>query len=90
MKLPVPVADAATAAEVRDWLDRFAVCCGRSTMRRHARSGTLISSSSAAARSRPIGFSPAPGKCRRGTGSAFIRTCRWRAACRRIALGNAR
>ena len=26
MNLPFPEADAATAAEVRDWLDRFAAC----------------------------------------------------------------
>jgi hypothetical protein len=26
MNFPLPEADAATAAEVRDWLDRFAVC----------------------------------------------------------------
>jgi hypothetical protein len=26
MNLPLPEADAATAAEVRDWLDRFAAC----------------------------------------------------------------
>ena len=26
MNLPIPEADAATTAEVRDWLDRFAVC----------------------------------------------------------------
>ena len=26
MNLPLPVADAATTAEVRDWLDRFGAC----------------------------------------------------------------
>ena len=26
MNLPLPEADAATAAEVRDWLERFAAC----------------------------------------------------------------
>src|SRR5688572_20376016 len=149
MNLPLPAADGATAAEVRDWLDRFAACVRevdyaaarpfwhpdivifgtyqelvkslpawterqwdnvwpRTADFRFDLANTMVMAAPAVRwrlRSRP-GRVPdfmrmehpstvraAPPSCwrdsRTGAGSAFIRTCRWRAACRRIATGSA-
>ena len=75
MNLPLPEADAATAAEVRDWLDRFAACVRAVDY----------------AAARPLWHPDIVSfGSRTGAGSVFIRTCRWRAACRRIATVSVR
>jgi ketosteroid isomerase-like protein len=144
MNLPLPEADAATAAEVRDWLDRFAACVRevdyaaarpffhpdivifgtyqelvkslsawterqwdnvwpRTAEFRFDLENTMVMAAPDRAMAvaiadsmemeRPSTVRAGPRSCwrgsRTGAGSAFIRTCRWRAACRRIATANA-
>ena len=149
MNLPLPEADAATAAEVRDWLDRFAACVRevnyaaarpfwhpdivifgtyqelvkslsawterqwdnvwpRTAEFRFNLEHTIVMAAPDGAMAvaiapwTSIGFYEdgrpfdRPGRAtivrssRTAAGSAYIRTCRWRAACRRIAMGNER
>src|SRR4029077_472560 len=150
MNLFFPEADAATAAEVRDWLDRFAACVRqgdyaaarpcwhpdivifgtyqelvkslsawierqwdnvwpRTAEFRFDLANTMVMASPDGAIAVAIapwtstGFHEdgmpfdrpgRPRSCGRGSrtgaGSVCIRTCRWRAACRRIATGNGR
>ena len=51
MNLPLPEADAVIAAEVRDWLDRFAACVREVDYAAARPFRTLTSSSSAPTRS---------------------------------------
>ena len=150
MNLPLPEADAATTAEVRDWLERFAACVRdvdyaaarpfwhpdivifgtyqelmksltawterqwdnvwprtaefrfdlENTMIMAAPDGAMAvaiapwTSTGFMKMERPSTVRAAPPSCshgsRTGAGSVFIRTCRWRAACRRIATASVR